>query len=157
MPLSSADNDYVLRIAGFQARLDKSKVYSKPRRYDNEESRTVSPYFPAATGKKPLVCSLTKQEADAYGYQIGERPIDHRSKSVIANFPLLEPSLTKNRLANLKEPEGEGSDSKLKANIETNVIKATPMSMSNACKRYPSITNRQVLNKYTHLFGLKPF
>lgn len=44
--------------------------------------------------------------------------------------------------------------SSLKEELDKNVLKTTRRAMIYACKQYPSLSSRHVLNKYAHLFGL---
>lgn len=124
-----------LIIPAFVARLDRSKA---PRGVVeswsfNEEANSVSPYFENNKAKteikRPFFGTLREHEAEQYGYKLPNRRDVDRSRRIDLNKhgrPLLfTPSIT------------------------------TRLAASNACKQYLSLTSKNVLDKYAHLFGLK--
>lgn len=148
-----------VKVETFVARIDKSKVRLKYLKADKKTlSVEYSPYFVRNTSgqrEKPLLCSLTEQEANHYCYRLPEEPLDDdddddgedstREKSKesinITKLILFKPTA----MAASLTPRSK----------KPNVIQTTPIAMLNSCKNYPPVSTRAVLNKYAHLFGLK--
>lgn len=157
-----------LKLVAFKARIDKSKAVRRVTR-TSEDDHDVSPYFvkPLAQ-QKPLTCSLLPHEAEAYCYKLPSQQQETRSHPSCAlnehgglkKLPLLynlsadrskpRPSTTMRGICD-KEKELSQSSS---LNLDRSLLKATRISVTNACKQYPPVLSRNVLDKYAHLFGL---
>lgn len=163
-------NHNILKISAFETRIDKSQAY----RCTSELAKistilTTSPYFHKSNGRQlhqqPLLSSLMKHEAEQYGYKIpcSEQQNEVRTSTQAShkgttNLILFEPSLTKGLIRGASRSAQErlrSGKSSLRDNLNRNVLRATRVAMTNACRRYPPILSRSALDKYSHLFGLE--
>lgn len=163
-----------IRIAAFEARIDKSKAlqwsYSTKLKRAEDEGEVKSPYFCNSTAEqKPLVCSLLEHEANSYRYRLpalnlqpklerGERFLDERKQQVLLSQ--LRPTVPfKKEYVGLNSVPISKRDHHLldlKEILNKSVLKTNRLAVTNSYKRYPRLPTSLVLSKYSHLFGLKP-
>lgn len=169
----------VIKIPAFATRIDKSNILRRRTGLSTpaDQNNFVSSYFTKSNGtelrtRKPLFSSLLEHEAEEYGYKLS-RPEqqsttekDHNESvcppkriSYISLFkstsgPIVTNSsrlLTRNRHNSKQLLPGEAS---LREQLDKTVLRSTRIATTNACRRYPSLSSRNVLDKYAHLFGL---
>lgn len=142
-----------------------------------------SPYFLRdSRQQKPIFCTLLKHEADEYGYKLPylinanelstqkatKTPKCHKiitklllfTPHVAADLSSVSVSKNQHQPANRKQMRTTRKlptySASLKEKLDRNVPRTTRKAMTNACKQYPSLSSRNLLDKYAHLFGLKP-
>lgn len=176
-----------LEIAAFAARIDKSKALERSKivnmLYKDTLSRAHSPYFVnnysnKKQQKKPFVCSLTKHEAQLYGYKLphSDMRMLNNSNNGNSNNNLSSQTQTVEHHSNRKHQQWQqswisGGNFRLSNRYNKysynnkgrkllplyNVLKTSSAATQNAHKRYPHLSSRNILDKYAHLFGLQPY
>lgn len=167
-------NSGVLVIPTFHARIDKSKTPRTRHEGDPPEDDATdgtSKYFPKQTNSKegaPIECTLLDEEAKAYGYKkrrkVYENPIA-RQKAIERwhskkgrRLPFFTPATSLGLIGANRDlvADKDRRELTLREQLDRNILRMTRVSMSYACKQYPSVTSKNLLDKYAYLFGLKP-
>jgi len=172
------NKDYLV-IPTFRTRIDRSKAPRGRKDCDPPETDAVdgtSKYFikSASHDQAPFDCTLLDEEAKQYGYRkerdIYEDP-EARARAIKRwrskeprRLPFFTPSTTLGLIGpkpgeNVGDTKGDSGARKnltLKEQLDRNILRMTRVSMSYACKQYPSLPSRNLLDKYAFLFGLKP-
>ena len=175
------DSD-VLVIPTFRARIDKSKAPLRRREYDPPDDDAIdglSKYFPKQnrTEKTYIECTLLDEEAKSYGFRKKAFPVyddpEAREQAIqrwhtrqnrrqpfftpLTSLGLIGPNRSSDQIPRSKVGTSrDGNKSILREHLDRNILRMTRVSMAYACKQYPSLPSRNLLDKYAFLFGLKP-
>lgn len=174
-------NSDVICIPTFRTKIDKSKAPRSRRPGDPQEDDALDGYskhFPNQDRSKQtkIKSSLTDEEAAKFGYnkpcsKVYEDPTARQeaikkwhSKETkrlpfftpSTSLGLIGPNIGTDQACTSYRKDKDRKNLTLKEQLDRTILRATRVSMSYACKQYPSLPTRKELDRYAFLFGLKP-